>query len=169
MRDFDGNGKQDLVVVNLMSNDFSFLASNGDGTFRAAANHPMGIFPFSVVAADFDRDGKADLALAMSADNLIAVIPGNGDGSFADEIDFPVGPEPHFVVSSDFNRDGKIDLAVANSASAPWRRQTIGYSSWNTPSAPYSSKPLLASRSRSYRLVSGNGGNQDSRRTIQLS
>jgi hypothetical protein len=33
----------------------------------------------------------------------------------------------------------------------------------------YFSKRLVASRSRSYRLVSGNGGNQDSRRTIQLS
>jgi hypothetical protein len=31
------------------------------------------------------------------------------------------------------------------------------------------SKRPVASRSRSYRLVSGNGGNQDSRRTIQLS
>ena len=35
--------------------------------------------------------------------------------------------------------------------------------------ATYSSKRLAASRLRSYRLVSGNGGNQDSRRTIQLS
>jgi hypothetical protein len=35
--------------------------------------------------------------------------------------------------------------------------------------ATYSSKRPVRSRSRSYRLVSGNGGNQDSRRTIQLS
>ena len=35
--------------------------------------------------------------------------------------------------------------------------------------ATYSSRRLVASRSRSYRRVSGNGGNQDSRRTIQLS
>jgi hypothetical protein len=35
--------------------------------------------------------------------------------------------------------------------------------------ATYSSKRPVASRSRSYRLVSGNGGNHDSRRTIQLS
>lgn len=35
--------------------------------------------------------------------------------------------------------------------------------------ATYSSKRLAASRSRSYRLVTGNGGNQDSRRTIQSS
>jgi hypothetical protein len=38
-----------------------------------------------------------------------------------------------------------------------------------TVRATYSSKRLVASRSRSYRLVSGNGGNQDSRRMIQLS
>jgi hypothetical protein len=36
-------------------------------------------------------------------------------------------------------------------------------------SAIYFSERLVASRSRSYRLVSGNGGSQDSRRTIQLS
>jgi hypothetical protein len=35
--------------------------------------------------------------------------------------------------------------------------------------ATYPSNRPVASRSRSYRLVSGNGGNQDSRRTIQLS
>src|SRR5947208_10968806 len=35
--------------------------------------------------------------------------------------------------------------------------------------ATYSSKRPVASRSRSYRRLSGNGGNQDSRRTIQLS
>jgi len=38
-----------------------------------------------------------------------------------------------------------------------------------TDRVTYSSKRPVASRSRSYRLVSGNGGNQDSRRTIQLS
>ena len=35
--------------------------------------------------------------------------------------------------------------------------------------ATYSSKRPAGSRLRSYRLASGNGGNQDSRRTIQLS
>ena len=38
-----------------------------------------------------------------------------------------------------------------------------------TVRATYASKRPVASRSRSYRLVSGNGGNQDSRRMIQLS
>ncbi|PWJ82282.1 hypothetical protein C7441_10950 [Pseudaminobacter salicylatoxidans] len=35
--------------------------------------------------------------------------------------------------------------------------------------ATYSSKRLVASRSRSYRLASGNGGNHASRRTVQSS
>lgn len=39
----------------------------------------------------------------------------------------------------------------------------------NLERRPYSSKRLVASRSWSYRLVSGNRGSQDSRRTIQLS
>jgi hypothetical protein len=38
-----------------------------------------------------------------------------------------------------------------------------------TVRATYFSKRPVASRSRSYRLASGNGGNQDSRRTVQSS
>src|ERR1700735_5044825 len=41
--------------------------------------------------------------------------------------------------------------------------------SLRTVRATYFSKRPVASRSWSYRLVSGNGGNQDSRRTTQLS
>ena len=49
---------------------------------------------------------------------------------------------------------------------APYRRRRVAAPKIETT---YSSVRRVASRSRSYRLVSGNGGNQDSRRTIQLS
>jgi hypothetical protein len=45
VRDFHGNGKKDLVVVNTTSNNFSYLASNGDGTFGAADNYVTGVGP----------------------------------------------------------------------------------------------------------------------------
>jgi hypothetical protein len=73
-------------------------------------------------------------------------------------------------------------------ASAPWRarerrelrefagvgttggrcRHNRGLNLWHVR-ATYSSERPVASRSRSYRFVSGKGGNQDSRRTIQSS
>ncbi|MGH8167999.1 MAG: DUF222 domain-containing protein [Woeseiaceae bacterium] len=54
-------------------------------------------------------------------------------------------------------------------SASKFARQTPPLKHLRTVCAPYSSKRPVASRSRSYRLVSENGGNQDSRRTVQSS
>lgn len=119
MGDFDGDGNQDLIVVNTTSNKFSFLRGNGDGTFPSLVDYPTGVLPYSVAAGDFNGDGILDVAIASSGTDSIMVRLGNGDGTFGDIIEFQLdaGSEPHFVVSGNFNSDGQIDLAVANSAS----------------------------------------------------
>src|ERR1043166_6832002 len=38
MGDFNGDGRQDLVVANYASNNVSILLGNGDGTFSSAIN-----------------------------------------------------------------------------------------------------------------------------------
>jgi len=65
-------------------------------------------------------------------------------------------------------------LPTASSSTATTGPETaafeIGGLAYAAPFVPPTpSKRPVASRSRSYRLVSGNGGNQDSRRTIQSS
>lgn len=114
MSDFDGDGTQDLAIVNSTSNTFSFLAGNGDGTFRDRVDTHAGTAPYSVAVGDFNSDGFPDLAIAVAATNSVLVFPGNGDGTFSDPVEFPVGTEPHFVVTGDFNGDGQPDLAIAN-------------------------------------------------------
>jgi hypothetical protein len=59
--DFNGDGRTDLITV---SDPFSFLAGNGDGTFAAARDLDITAPGIAAVAADFDGDGKLDLALA---------------------------------------------------------------------------------------------------------
>jgi len=76
--DFDGNGKPDLAVTNdsdtPADNTVSVLLGNGDGTFKAAANYPVGTFPQGVGAGDFNSDGRSDLVVTNSGDDTVGVL-----------------------------------------------------------------------------------------------
>jgi hypothetical protein len=112
--DFNGDGAQDLAVLNLR--DFyglSVLLGNGDGTFQSAVNYSgVGSNPRSVAVGDFNGDGNEDLAIAVDTTQAVTVMLGNGDGTFQDPVQFPVGA-PVSVAVGDFDGDGKQDLAVA--------------------------------------------------------
>src|SRR6266853_850729 len=56
--DFNGDGRQDLAVVNRGSNSISVLLGNGDGTFQAAVEYGAGAAPVWASAGDFSGDGK---------------------------------------------------------------------------------------------------------------
>jgi hypothetical protein len=115
--DFNGDGKQDLVVANDASNTLSVLLGNGDGTFQAKVDYPTGNTPWPVASGDFNGDGKLDLVVANRNSNTVSVLLGNGDGTVQDKVDFSVGASPTAVMLGDFNGDGMLDLSVANSAS----------------------------------------------------
>src|SRR5262249_61687508 len=59
--DFNGDGRTDLVVANVNSNDVSVLLGNGDGTFLPSVQYVAGSFPYAIVAGDFNGDGRTDL------------------------------------------------------------------------------------------------------------
>ena len=62
--DFNGDGKQDLVVANEGSDSVSVLLGDGAGNFSAPNNFSAGVSPVSVAAGDFNSDGMQDLAVA---------------------------------------------------------------------------------------------------------
>jgi len=67
--DVDGDGKPDLVVVNLGSSTVSVLLGNGDGTFQSAIIYDSGgLYPTSVAVADVNGDGKLDLVVSNDCD-----------------------------------------------------------------------------------------------------
>src|SRR5207302_1161458 len=129
--DFNGDGKLDLAVTTeagspappLPADTVSVLLGNGDGTFQAAPNSPVGtVGPSSVAVGDFNGDGVPDVAVASAAPTLsgtgtgsgtVSVLLGNGDGSFRASLNVAVGMDPRFVAVGDFNGDGVPDLAVA--------------------------------------------------------
>jgi hypothetical protein len=113
--DFNGDGRRDVAVANVQSNDVSVLLGRGNGTFAPALTTAVGTSPFSLAIGDFNRDLKTDLAVANAGSNSVSVLLGNGDGTFQPAASVAVGESPHGVVAADFNRDGRADLAVANS------------------------------------------------------
>ena len=107
--DFNGDGKQDLVIAG-HSNLLSVILGNGDGTFGSPifSHFQVDVGASLVAVADFDGDGKADVVLSDATN--VKVVFGNGDGTFGSTIVLPTGWGP--LVVADFNRDGIPDIAV---------------------------------------------------------
>src|SRR5688572_9134572 len=59
--DFNGDGKLDLAIANVLHKNLSVLLNNGNGTFAGAVNYPVDFNPGATLTADFNGDGKLDL------------------------------------------------------------------------------------------------------------
>jgi hypothetical protein len=116
--DLSNNGKIDLVVANnnfQSASTLSVLSGNGDGTFQAAVNYPVGDGPVGIAIADFNGDGNLDVAVANTASFTVSVLYGNGNGTLqaAQNLQFAGDSLPISVAAADFTGDGVPDLAVA--------------------------------------------------------
>lgn len=121
VEDFNGDGKNDIVVSNFGNTDsqgslgeITVLLVNGNGTLSKPYNIAAGTNPISVITGDFNRDGRKDLAVSNFGSNNVSVLLGNGNGSFRSTSNFKTGVKPFRLAASDFNNDGIEDLAVPN-------------------------------------------------------
>jgi hypothetical protein len=112
--DFNGDGKQDLVVAHELSDNVSILLGDGAGNFGAPTNFSVGDSPESVALGDFNGDGKQDFAVANRFSDDVSILLGDGTGNFSVPTNFAVGGSPYSVTVGDFNGDGRQDLAVPN-------------------------------------------------------
>jgi hypothetical protein len=124
--DFNGDGKQDIVVANSQSNSITPLLGNGNGTFQSRVDAPAGPNVNAVVVGDFNGDGIPDLAFANGdcsgcSANSVSLILGNGDGTYKAPSTFPTTTgstttDTYALVAADFNQDGNLDIAAVNNA-----------------------------------------------------
>lgn len=145
--DFNGDGRDDLAVVNSGSGNISMLLGKGDGTFAGPANYDVGQSPSAVVAVDLNSDGAPDLVVANSGSNSVSILLGSGQGTFGAAT--PVTGKfssPASLAIGDFNNDGKPDVAVGNGGNSGvtilFGDGAGGFSSSTQLSIPAGSKAL---------------------------
>jgi hypothetical protein len=117
--DFDGDGKQDLVVVNSLSDSITvyfYSAFQGDLVFGHTYSTGAGSQPMAVAVGDFDNRQGPDIAVAEYGSDSVSVFFNDGAGAFGAPVVKNVGNGPMGIAAADFNHDGRVDLATANAA-----------------------------------------------------
>jgi uncharacterized protein (TIGR03437 family) len=115
--DFNGDGKDDLAVVNYQDSTVTIMFGSASGKLTVGNTYStgMGSFPASVAVADINGDGNPDLVLSTFS-NIVTLL-GNGDGTFRAGPSTAVSTAESFLAMGDFNKDGKMDVAVKDSLS----------------------------------------------------
>jgi hypothetical protein len=125
--DLNGDGKLDLVITNMKTNNVSVLLGNGDGTFQPAVTYGLASgglsFPGCAAVADFNNDGNPDIAvtdgLVGTSGGTISILINKGNGTFFPAVAVNSNISPLCLTAADLNKDGNQDLWVGgNGASA---------------------------------------------------
>ena len=112
--DLDGDGRNDIAVVNTQGN-LQLFFNNGAGSFdRVSLN---GLWPptsntLDVDIGDLNRDGKNDIAVAFSTQRgAVSVLFNQGSRTFAAPVNYDVCNSSKGVAIGDLDQDGDNDLA----------------------------------------------------------
>jgi hypothetical protein len=112
-RDFNLDGRLDLVVTNSGDGTLSYFKGKGDGTFKDQIILKAGEDPICVVAGHFNKDEFPDLAVLNYRSQDIQIYLNTRFGSFRNTgVFLKPGKIPINVTTADFNKDGFFDLAV---------------------------------------------------------
>ena len=114
VRDLNGDGRPDVVVVNKNSNTISLFYGNGDGTLQLPTALNAGNNPSAVVLGFHDGNGLPDIAVTNELDDNVTVQLNSRGGSFGLDTSLITGQGPSGIAAGDLNADGFQDLVVAN-------------------------------------------------------
>ena len=72
--DFNGDGKLDVVVTNLITDRATVLLNSGDGTFEAPVGFSADNSTNSVAVADLNGDGKPDMVVSNGGTSDVSIL-----------------------------------------------------------------------------------------------
>ncbi|QDU66205.1 FG-GAP repeat domain-containing protein [Engelhardtia mirabilis] len=111
--DLNGDGKDDLVAVELYSSVMRVALSKPSGGLGLSAQYPLVGDLREVEIADLNADGLLDVAVVSESHDRISVLLGLGGGALATKIDFSTPLQPRALAVDDLSGDGRPELAVA--------------------------------------------------------
>jgi Flp pilus assembly secretin CpaC len=125
--DVNNDSHPDLAVVNQTDNTVSVLLGNGDGTFTAAPNSPLGtgVAPTAVTITDFNADGNPDIAVTDPQTDSVSVFLGLGQGLFAPAFELPVGTNPTAILAASLSGASLPDVAITDDPSGATGAVTV--------------------------------------------
>ena len=124
--DLNNDTRLDVVVAHdiacftapcVNSDLLSVLIGNGDGTFQASRDLPVGRGMSEIAIGDYNRDGFKDLAIGGTQGQVYR-LDGVGDGTFVQRPTLIAVVDPSFIPVTDvdvadFNGDSILDLVAA--------------------------------------------------------
>ena len=124
--DYDGDGKPDIAVSSVSTNNFVVFRNTATpgainaSSFDTAIAFTAGADNLGICTADFNGDQKPDIAIVDTVNNVVSIlrnISTSGHINFASRSTYPTGTTPTDVQTADLNGDGKMDLIISNELS----------------------------------------------------
>jgi hypothetical protein len=125
IKDFNGDGKNDLAVISGYSGVVSVFLSSSSGLFLPKVDYPISSGSTqptlsSIVSNDFDGDNILDLAVNLFGGGF-QICLGTGTGTFgtpSSVITSTLSNDTHKACTDDFDGDTKPDIAIAGGNSS---------------------------------------------------
>ena len=126
VRDFNGDGINDIAELIASSSSVSVQLGNGDGTFQAGVSSSAGGVCTQMSVSDFNHDGKLDIIALHNDFGIVGTFPdsmftsglellkGNGDGTFQSPVFYATSAWPNDIDVGDVNNDGFDDVFTAS-------------------------------------------------------
>jgi hypothetical protein len=115
--DLDGDGDNDIVVLNYGLRNVAIFFNNGNGTFASPVNYTVPIHPRVVLVQDINGDGNPEiLVTAQSSPYAVEILYNNGEGVFEERRTLTTESALWDVRAVDLDGDSRFDLVAANTA-----------------------------------------------------